>query len=45
MLTKRLAIVTGGGQRIGRAICLRLANDGVRIAVTDRDFATAEEAA
>jgi 2-hydroxycyclohexanecarboxyl-CoA dehydrogenase len=45
MLTDRVAIVTGGGQGIGRAICLRLASDGARVAVTDLDLATAEETA
>lgn len=45
MLTDRVAIVTGGGQGIGRAICLRLASEGARVAVTDRDLATAEETA
>jgi len=45
MLTNKVAIVTGGGQGIGRAICLRLASEGARVAVTDRDLATAEETA
>lgn len=45
MLTNKVAIVTGGGQGIGRAICLRLASEGAHVAVTDRDLATAEETA
>lgn len=31
------AIVTGGASGIGKAICLRLAEEGVRIAIIDRD--------
>jgi 2-hydroxycyclohexanecarboxyl-CoA dehydrogenase len=37
------AVVTGGGGAIGRAICLRLAEEGCRIAVFDMNEARAAE--
>ena len=44
-LEGKRAIVTGGGGAIGRAICLRLAEEGCRIAIFDLDEAKATETA
>src|SRR5438105_6893729 len=44
-LDNKVAVVTGGGQGIGEAICRRLAAAGVKIAVFDLDRAKAETVA
>lgn len=46
-LQGRVALVTGAGAKrgIGRAIVLRMAQEGARVAAADIDFALAEEAA
>lgn len=40
---KRVAFVTGAGQGLGRAIAVRLAKDGLDVAVNDINSATLEE--
>jgi 2-hydroxycyclohexanecarboxyl-CoA dehydrogenase len=44
-LEGRVAFVTGAGRGIGRAIALRLAAEGAKVAVTDIDEATARSTA
>lgn len=44
-LRDKVAIVTGGGQGIGRAICLALAKEGCDLVIGDINFQTAEKVA
>ena len=41
-LEKKVAVVTGAGRGIGRAIAIGLSNEGARVAVNDIDLAYAE---
>ncbi len=44
-LQERVAIVTGGGNGIGRTYCLRMASEGAKIAVVDIDKEAADKVA
>jgi 2-hydroxycyclohexanecarboxyl-CoA dehydrogenase len=44
-LDNRVVVVTGGGGGIGRATCMRFAEEGSRVAILDRDENAATEAA
>lgn len=41
----RKALVTGGGQGLGEALCIRLANEGAKVAVADINIETAKAVA
>ena len=44
-LQNKIAIVTGGGQGLGQALCYRLADEGAYVVVADINLETAEDTA
>ncbi|GLR68394.1 beta-ketoacyl-ACP reductase [Acidocella aquatica] len=44
-LRGKVALVTGGGRGIGRAVCLKLASEGARLVINDLDAKVAHEIA
>lgn len=44
-LVDKIAVVTGAGQGIGKAIAEKLAHEGATVVVTDRNARTAEQTA
>jgi NAD(P)-dependent dehydrogenase (short-subunit alcohol dehydrogenase family) len=44
-LNGRVALISGGGRGLGEAMCLRLAQEGSAVAVTDKDEAEADRVA
>jgi len=44
-LRGKVALVTGGGRGIGRAVCLKLAGEGARLVINDLDAEVANEIA
>jgi 3-oxoacyl-[acyl-carrier protein] reductase len=45
MMKGKVAVITGAGQGIGRAIALRLAREGVKVVIGDLDATTAQQTA
>jgi len=43
LLSGRLALVTGGGSGIGKAVCHVLAREGARVVVADLNHMAAED--
>ncbi|XP_058461410.1 estradiol 17-beta-dehydrogenase 11-like [Malaya genurostris] len=44
-ITGQIALVTGGANGLGKALCLRLAREGCSVAVADVDFSSAQATA
>ena len=42
-LKGKVAVVTGGGRDIGRAVCVKLAKEGAKVAIIDRNAETCTE--